>query len=145
MDRGSSVGLNQRDHVFPFSHEKMLSNHVLSFRPQTFPGRRDSGESMWVPGGLFQAGLAACALKQPLDSAGSHGRELRKRPGFPKSWASVGLHPGPDLQQEAKPFRHLPKGGDHSSCWLRGHHGDGRQPAAPACFSPHLQPGTGLP
>lgn len=60
---------------------------------------------------------------------------LRKRPGFPKASGLCGACPGLTCSR-SKPFRHLPKGGDHSSCWLRGHHGDGRQPAAPACFSP---------
>lgn len=69
---------------------------------------------------------------------------LRKRPGFPEASGLCGACPGPTCRR-SKPFRHLPKGGDRSSCRLRGHHGDGRQPAAPACFSPHLQPGRPAP
>ena len=60
---------------------------------------------------------------------------LHKRPGFPEATGLCGACPGPTCSR-SKPFRCLPEGGDRSSCWLRGHHGDGRQPAAPACISP---------
>ena len=50
---------------------------------------RHSGESMWVPGDLSQAGLSARALK-PLDSAGSCGRGCARDQGFLRFQASEG-------------------------------------------------------
>lgn len=89
--RGLSLGLNQRDHVIPFSLEKNAFQPCFLLQALDFPRMtRHSGESMWVPGDLSQAGLAARALKRPLDSAGSRGKGCARDQGFLRLQASEG-------------------------------------------------------
>lgn len=106
-----SVLASTKSYVFPFHMKKCFPTTFSPLGLRLSQDVRDSGESMWVPGGLFQAGLAACALKQPLDSAGSRGR-LRKRPGFPKASGLCGGLPWPTrLAAEVSPLEHLPRVG----------------------------------